>query len=405
VLLAPMTALLAAATPTPDPSSTAVDGESAVDRANDRIENPCLLDDGSVCGLLRGWGLDDGLARALTGYGATVVQVLLIIAIGLAVRWLLRRAISRLTERIAAGETGVGRRTGVATAEAAPQVTAAIDLAPFAGERRAQRARTVGSVLQSTTTAVVWVTVLLLVLGVFGIDLAPLIAGAGVLGVALGFGSQTLVKDFLSGIFLILEDQYGVGDVVDLGDANGSVEAVGLRVTRVRSVDGTVWYVRNGEILRVGNQSQGWARAVLDVNVAYGEDVTRVQDLLRDVAHEFFADPDWSDLVLEEPEVWGVEALAPGAVVVRLVVKTAPLEQWKVAREMRRRIKARFDSEGVEIPFPQSTVWLRSEREDGAPAPGSPTPGAPSQQDRREPPPPGETEASRSADVQDRSGL
>ncbi|SDQ06277.1 mechanosensitive ion channel family protein [Quadrisphaera sp. DSM 44207] len=381
-----MNPLVPTATPSPSapsapstpstPSATAA-GEptveeqaSALDEAQDRILNPCFPGDGSFCGRLRAWGVDETVARDLTGYGVGLLQIVVIVAGGLLARWLLHRAISRLTEQIATGEAGIGRWSRRSAGAAAPAV---LDAGAFAGERRAQRARTVGSVLRSTTTAGVTITAVLLVLGVFGVDLGPLIAGAGVLGVALGFGSQTLVKDFLSGLFLILEDQYGVGDVVDLGDAVGSVEAVGLRVTRVRSVDGTVWYVRNGEILRVGNQSQGWARAVLDVNVAYGEDVARVRELLREVAHEFTEDEEWRHLVLEEPEVWGVEALAPGAVVVRLVVKTVPLEQWNVAREMRQRIKARFDAEGVEIPFPQQTVWLRGEQPAPAPAP-APTP-------------------------------
>jgi small conductance mechanosensitive channel len=158
---------------------------------------------------------------------------------------------------------------------------------------------------------------------------------------------------------MLLEDQYGVGDVIDVGEATGSVEAVGLRTTRLRDIDGVVWYVRNGEILRVGNKSQGWARAVVDVPVAYGEDIARVRTLLQRVAEEMSGDADLEDVVLEQPEVWGVEALSPDAVLVRVVVKTAPLEQWRVARELRQRVKAAFDQAGVEVPLSQHTVWLR----------------------------------------------
>jgi small-conductance mechanosensitive channel len=256
-------------------------------------------------------------------------------------------------------------------------------------------------VLKSLSTGIVGIVIVLMILSEVGVDVGPLVAGAGILGVALGFGSQALVKDFLSGIFMVLEDQYGVGDVVDVGEASGSVEAVGLRVTRLRDVAGTVWYVRNGEILRVGNQSQGWARAVLDVAVAYGEDVGRVQDLLRAVGRELHRDPDWGRLVLEEPEVWGVEALAADSVIVRLVVKTVPLEQWKVARELRRRIKARFDREGVEIPFPQRAVWLRQDDPRHPPE----RPGGRAVQERREPPRTGELEVARDIDRRDTSGL
>ena len=200
-----------------------------------------------------------------------------------------------------------------------------------------------------------------MVIAQLGYNIAPLIASAGIIGVALGFGAQSVVKDFLSGIFLILEDQYGVGDTVDVGAACGIVEAVGLRVTRLRDVNGTVWYVRNGELLAVGNMSQNWARTVLDIPVAFSEDLTRVREILREVAHAVWEDPEYRPEILEEPEVWGVERWDPDGVVVRVVVKTAPQQQWSVARELRERIKDRFDAEGIEIPLPQRMVWHRGD--------------------------------------------
>lgn len=217
-------------------------------------------------------------------------------------------------------------------------------------ERRALRATTLGSLLKSIVTAVIGVIVVVMALDILGYPIGPLLASAGIAGIALGFGAQNLVKDFLSGIFMLLEDQYGVGDVIDMGEAMGTVEAVGLRVTRLRSVDGTVWYVRNGEVIRVGNSSYGWSRALLDVRVAYDEDIERVRALLESVVAELAADPEWEQFVLEDPEVWGVESLAADSVVLRVVVKTEPLQQWKVARELRERIKRVFDAEGVEIP-------------------------------------------------------
>jgi moderate conductance mechanosensitive channel len=217
-------------------------------------------------------------------------------------------------------------------------------------ERRALRATTLGSLLKSIVTAVISVIVVVMALDILGYPIGPLLASAGIAGIALGFGAQNLVKDFLSGIFMLLEDQYGVGDVIDMGEATGTVEAVGLRVTRLRSVDGTVWYVRNGEVVRVGNSSHGWARTVLDVRIAYDEDIARVERLLADLVAEFAADPEWERYVLEEPEVWGVENLAADSVVLRVVVKTQPLQQWKIARELRERIKRVFDAEGVQIP-------------------------------------------------------
>ena len=224
--------------------------------------------------------------------------------------------------------------------------------------RRAQRARSLGSLLKSITTTVVFGIAFVMVLSELGINVAPILASAGVLGLAIGFGAQNLVKDFLSGVMMMIEDQYGVGDAVDLGEAIGTVEHVGLRVTRVRDVDGTVWYVRNGEILRVGNQSQNWARTVLDVNVSYERGPRAgCARCSQEVAHGLWDDEDYKDVIIEEPEVWGVQALTPDWVTVRVTLKTAPLEQWGVAREMRERIKARFDHEGIEMQLPQRLFW------------------------------------------------
>ena len=200
-----------------------------------------------------------------------------------------------------------------------------------------------------------------MVLSELGVNIAPIIASAGILGIALGFGAQSLVKDFLSGIFMIFEDQYGVGDVVDVGEASGTVEAVSLRVTRLRDVNGTVWYVPNGEIVRVGNMSQNWARAVVDISVGYGEDLARVKRRAQRRRPRPVGGRGLRALIIEEPEVTGVEMLAPDAVTVRVVIKTAPMEQWAVARELRQRIKARFDHEGIEIPFAQRVVWHRDD--------------------------------------------
>jgi small-conductance mechanosensitive channel len=216
-------------------------------------------------------------------------------------------------------------------------------------ERRALRAATLGSLLKSVVTVTISVLVVVMILDILGYPIGPLVASAGILGVALGFGAQNLVKDFLGGIFMLLEDQYGVGDVIDMGHASGTVEGVGLRVTRMRAIDGTVWYVRNGEVVRVGNSSHGWARAVLDVPVAYGEDSERARALIEQVATDVAADPEWSEHVLEAPEIWGVEDVHADAFVLRLVVKTEPLQQWRLARELRERIMRTFAAEGVSI--------------------------------------------------------
>ncbi|WP_233153503.1 mechanosensitive ion channel family protein [Kineosporia sp. R_H_3] len=344
--------MLAAATPSPSPSPSPSFTSPLTEAAQQ-------CDQGSlICSSFQDWfgSVKAGLwAQTLLG---TPLRILTIVVLGLVLRYVLHRLIGRIAERIVTGSAGLGRLDGrLSTA------SAILSGGPTASARREQRARTTASVLKSLTTGVVMTVVLLMVLQTLGIPIGPILASAGILGVAVGFGSQALVKDFLSGIFMIVEDQYGVGDVVDLGEASGVVEAVGLRVTRLRDVDGAVWYVRNGEVLRVGNRSQGWARAVLDVGIAYGEDVDRASEVLLDVAHGLQRDPEFAALVLEDPEVTGVESVSAEGVVVRLLVKTAPMEQWGVARELRRRIKLRFDTEGIRAAYGPGAVVVHEAAE------------------------------------------
>jgi len=184
-------------------------------------------------------------------------------------------------------------------------------------------------------------------MALLGIPLGPLLASAGVAGVALGIGAQSLVKDFLSGIFLIMEDQYGVGDVIDTGEAIGTVEEVTLRITRLRDANGVTWYVRNGEIIRVGNRSQGFATAIVDMPVSYSESVERVVAVLREAATAMGADPVWADKFVEEPEVLGVESIVGMTMTIRTVAQCVPGENFAVQREMRERLKAALDAADV----------------------------------------------------------
>ena len=287
------------------------------------------------------WKLPEG--KAYENFVATPASIVLIIVVGLAFRWFVNRAIDRLVSRAIKGTV-----PGVIANTKAGEFLA--DLRPGSNERRKQRAETMGSLLKSIGTGVILAIVSVMVLAQLGVNIAPIIASAGIVGIALGFGAQNLVKDLLSGIFMILEDQYGVGDAVDLGEASGTVEAVGLRVTRLRDVNGTVWYVRNGEILRVGNQSQNWARTVLDITVDYEANLDQVQRVLEEEATAMYEDERFHDVIIEQPEVWGVERFDKDGAVVRVVLKTAPLQQWLVARAMRQRVKARFDQEGIRIP-------------------------------------------------------
>jgi small-conductance mechanosensitive channel len=287
--------------------------------------------------------------------------LLTLVVVGLVLQFVLHRLIDRL---VRSAEQG-------ALPDRITQATLGRNSSPPAAgsTRRVQRAKTMGSLLKSISSGVVVAVIATMMLSALGLDIGPVLASAGIIGVALGFGSQTLVKDFLAGIFLIFEDQYGVGDVVDVGDSlSGTVEAVSLRVTRLRDTNGTVWYVRNGELLRVGNMSQNWARTVLDIQVSAREDLAKVRRVLSEVGDDLWKDDEFDGVIIEQPEIWGIEAMTPDAITLRVTLKTAPMEQWRVAREMRERIKARFDHEDIQAPYPTSVVMNRATA-DPQPAP------------------------------------
>lgn len=295
------------------------------------------------------------IADFALGKPLTILAIIIIAAI---VNRIVRRAVKRTLRGLHAG--GLQERVSHLARRAAPSALVETEVTSIRAE---QRIAALTSVLRSVASFVIWLIAGFMCMGEAGIELGPLIAGAGILGVALGFGSQSLVKDFLSGIFILVEDQFGVGDVVDLDQqTQGTVEAVSLRTTRLRSIDGTVWHVPNGEIRRVGNKSQLWSRALLDVEVAYDTDTEHAKRVIKEVADQVWKE---NSAILEEPEVWGVEALGPSAVAIRLVVKTKPSEQFMVSRELREQMKLAFDREGIEIPFPQQTVWNRTVPEHG----------------------------------------
>lgn len=273
-------------------------------------------------------------------------QIVIILLSAWIALWVARRMVRRILARAV-------RRSSTSPAD---ESTSPIST------RRAQRLEALGTILDSVLSVVVWSIAIFVIIGsTFGISLAPLLAGAGILGIALGFGAQDVVKDFLSGFFIIVEDQYGIGDIVDVGEATGTIESISLRTTRLRAVNGTVWHVPNGEIRRVGNMSQEWSRALLDIEVAYGADIDRVAEVMESVALKMARESEFRDLFLDDPQVWGVETLGSDSVAIRLVMKTKPGQQWPISREFRRRIKLAFDAEGIEIPFPQRTIWLRTD--------------------------------------------
>jgi small-conductance mechanosensitive channel len=320
------------------------------------LQAACGDDPGWICRQTLDLTGDRTAAEAADFVIGRPLSILLIVVVALVVNRLARRGVKRTLRGLQRG--GLQERLG-AVRRAAPESlleTGQLSL------RAEQRMEALASVLRSVISFAILLIAAAMILGELGVELGPLIAGAGILGVALGFGSQSLVRDFLSGIFILVEDQFGIGDIVDLdGQTSGVVEAVSLRTTRLRAVDGTVWHVPNGEIRRVGNMSQHWSRALLDVQVAYDTDLGRAQDVIRDVAGELWRE---DQHILEEPDVWGVEDLGPNGVVIRLVVKTTPSEQWRVSRALRERLKAAFDAEGIEIPFPQQTIWHRGDQRD-----------------------------------------
>jgi small conductance mechanosensitive channel len=285
------------------------------------------------------------------------IRIAAYIVVALLVRFLLHRMIDRAT-------TGKARevRSGDMEVETKrpPLVRYLRDRASAAGgraaERRQQRAQTIGSVLKSTVSILLLIWVVLAVLSTLGVNIAPFIASAGVVGLAIGFGAQNLVKDFVTGVFMLLEDQYGVGDTVDVGDVTGEVQSVGLRITTLRDIDGTLWYVRNGEISRVGNMSQDFAVARVEVPVALTADVDRAEQVALDAAHEVIADPAVAHKVVGEPEMLGVQELSADLLKLRMTVKTKPNAQWAVQRRLRRAVLRAYDEHGIDLPYPQGRI-------------------------------------------------
>jgi small-conductance mechanosensitive channel len=362
----------------------------------DTLLSSCGANPGLTCQLV--WDLSHNRhasaisSEFLSGPVHLLLRVIFVVVLALIVQAIVHRVINRLTER-ATYSLLPHLRNGAAAARRAParlaqrrrgksapegaedDATAALGAAAARGtatdlageaashgainsaaaqaeralvdERRKQRVRALGSILRSIASITIFSIASVVILGDLGINLAPLLASAGVVGIAIGFGAQSMVRDYLAGIFMLVEDQYGVGDVITIGDATGTVENVTLRVTRLRDVSGIVWHIRNGAIEQVGNESQGWARAVIDFPVPYEVDLTEIRSLLTDTAAELWDDPVWRVVLLDPPEVWGAQEISSSAVTMRMVAKTAPLRQWEVERELRARVKAALAAAGI----------------------------------------------------------
>jgi moderate conductance mechanosensitive channel len=370
---------LLASTPSPAPTPSCV-------RASD------------LCGFIYDHTSNSWLAASSYWLIIKPFRIVLIILIALIVRYLVHKAIRRLIRhtaygsvaRAATAKAAADERVAEAVAEGEPPVEVEpppgihvgthylrdATLAPIQRtidanlfpERRQQRSEAIGSVLLSFASAAIFSVAFLMILSELGIQLAPLLASAGIAGIALGFGAQTLVKDLIAGLFMLLEDQYGVGDAVDVGEASGIVESVGLRITSIRDGRGVLWHVRNGEIVRVGNKSQGWSVGVLDVPVGFAkvEDAIRI---LQDAGRAFADDPAWADDLIDPPAVLGVERVSVDGAVLRVTVKTTIEAQARVGRELRTRLTTALGEAGMMDAMTAGRLYIRPSADDD---PGSP---------------------------------
>lgn len=331
------------------------------------LADACGTDPGGVCSLVFDLTGNSQTAR-ITDLAARPIKVVLI----LLAAWVVNRMVGRWVDHVVEGWLHRRSAKTQGTRRQSAEASGPIDDLREAARRRArllveqherssQRTRTLGAVLRSIASITIYSLAVMMSLSEFDVNLGPLIAGAGIVGVAIGFGAQSLVKDFLSGVFMLLEDQYGVGDVIDVGDTVGVVEEVKLRSTQVRDINGTLWHIPNGSIRRVANMSQDWGRVVLDVDVAYNTDIAAATAVIKRVADSVWHEQLPNATIIEEPTIAGVQSFGESAITIRLMAKTEPGERWAASRELRGRLKDAFDEAGIEIPFPQRTVWVRAE--------------------------------------------
>ncbi len=274
-----------------------------------------------------------------------VVMTVIVLVGALLIRAVLRHVIKKVVAALVA-RGGHERQDVGAVARSVLIKASGLD-----DERNRQRVETLGSLMRNIVDVVLVVVVLLTILSIFGVPTAPLLASAGIGGVAIGFGAQSLVKDYLSGIFMLAEDQFGVGDIIQVNGLRGTVQEVTLRITKMREPGGTVWYVRNGEVLSLGNESQGFATAFIDVPVAIDEDPQHVQSILRSALATVGEEPEWQEIFLDGPSVLGVDSMSEGTMVIKVWIKTLPDQQWSATREVRGRAQRALTEAGVRGPI------------------------------------------------------
>ena len=320
------------------------------------LQDACGDNTGWFCERVFEWTGSKAWARAAEWFIAKPLSILLVVVVAGVVAMIVRRMISRsMNQLFSVGSGKKHNRKGKLRRRTSEVLLASGDTSV----RTEARLETLTAVFRSIGTAFVWFLALFFTLEVLGISLGPLLATAGIVGVALGFGTQTMVRDFISGFFIVAEDQFGVGDTIDVGGgAKGVVERITLRATHIRDPEGTMWHVANGQIVKVANKSQEWARALIDVVLPYDADISAVSDVMQEVADTIQADPEWSTKIMERAEIWGIQEFDPDGVHVRMVIKTEPAAQFGVLRELRARMKDTFDERGISFAYAGSPTQV-----------------------------------------------
>jgi small conductance mechanosensitive channel len=314
------------------------------------LVDACGTNPGRFCEWVWEQTENETLAQLADWFVDTPLRLILTFVIALLANWFVRRLVLRGTKHIIDPPSMVAKPLE------------GLGVQSVSDPRKSSRATTLGSAWAGAASITIWTVAVFYMLSILGINLGPLIAGAGIAGIAIGFGAQSLVKDCINGMFMLAEDQFGIGDVIRLDDGAGVagvVEKMSLRATVMRAVDGTVWHVPNGDILRVGNLSQLWSVALVDVEVAYDADLAKVKSVIQATADAVCARPEFADDVLEPPSILGVESLGVNGVSLRITVKTKPGVNAPLARALREAVKAAFDTEGVQVPYSAQRGWVR----------------------------------------------
>ncbi len=320
------------------------------------LAEACGDNTGWFCERVFEWTGSKAWARAAEWFVAKPLSILLVVVVAGVVAMVVRRMISRsMNQLFSVSSEKKHNRKGKLRRRTSEVLLASGDTSV----RTEARLETLTAVFRSIGTALVWFLALFFTLEVLGISLGPLLATAGIVGVALGFGTQTMVRDFISGFFIVAEDQFGVGDTIDVGGgAKGVVERITLRATHIRDPEGTMWHVANGQIVKVANKSQEWARALIDVVLPYDADISAVSDVMQEVADTIQSDPEWSTKITERAEIWGIQEFDSDGVHVRMVIKTEPAAQFGVLRELRARMKETFDERGISFAYAGSPTQV-----------------------------------------------